>query len=259
MTIEAAELLHGMSADTLAELTGVHVTTCRRWVREKRVPPPIARLLGIVRRGDLGVIAPAWAGWRLVRDYGVNDATREARLVSPEGWDFTPGDIIAGRVLVANGAARELEREELAAEERAALADEERRRELDALIVLKNATGAATQALERLTERLTRAELERLHFETGGREAAVRSWESSERLAEILGEESHTHREKRGFIVVPELIVGPVPPHLGEGRLSHHTHHGARYFARHLAAQPWWQEAYGGAGAAPAFYPPNRM
>jgi hypothetical protein len=110
-----------------------------------------------------------------------------------------------------------------------------------------------------LSERLTGRELDRLHWETGGRDAALESFKGSEGLADILGEESHTHREKRrGFIVVPELIIGPVPPHLGEGRLSHHTHHGARYFARHLAAQPWWQQAYGGAGAAPAFYPPRQ-
>jgi hypothetical protein len=118
------------------------------------------------------------------------------------------------------------------------LEDEERRGELDALIVLKNATSAATQALERLSERLTGRELDRLHWETGGRDAALESFKGSDALAEILGPESFTRaeRRRRGFIVVPSA---PFLVHPARERWR------VNFVQATLRAQPWWQAHYG--------------
>lgn len=80
---------YGQSAHTLAALTGAHITTARRW-RGGRMPAPIRRLLSILFERDLGVFAPAWRGWS-ISPSGV--------LVSPERWEFTPGEVRVSRLL----------------------------------------------------------------------------------------------------------------------------------------------------------------
>lgn len=75
----------GTSAETLAELTGVHVTTARRWKRGEPVPCAAARLLAILLTGDLGLISRAWRGWRI----------GQAELVGPDGITATPGEVLA--------------------------------------------------------------------------------------------------------------------------------------------------------------------
>lgn len=79
---------HGLSSEQLAELTGVHVTTARRWMREKGAPAAICRALAVLRFGRLAALDPQWSGWII----------RDGRLWSPENDDWSPGEVRAGRV-----------------------------------------------------------------------------------------------------------------------------------------------------------------
>lgn len=63
----------------------VNPTTARRWKRGV-VPVPAGILLLLI--GDLGCFDPAWSGWCI----------RHAKLYSPEGWEATPGQILATRL-----------------------------------------------------------------------------------------------------------------------------------------------------------------
>jgi hypothetical protein len=60
----------------------VDLTTARRWKRGARCPPKMALLL---IRGDLLAFDPQWRGWR----------ARTGKLISPEGWEITVGDVLA--------------------------------------------------------------------------------------------------------------------------------------------------------------------
>lgn len=77
--------LWGVGARMLAERTGVSLATARRWKRAKRIPAAIARFIQVAIFGELGPISRAWSGWRMVKD----------ELVSPEGWTFKPGELLA--------------------------------------------------------------------------------------------------------------------------------------------------------------------
>jgi hypothetical protein len=80
-----AEFLYGYPAEELADLTGVHVATARRWKRGDALPPVADRLLRLVLTGDLGLISRAWRGWRLAA----------GTLVGPDGITATPGEVLA--------------------------------------------------------------------------------------------------------------------------------------------------------------------
>lgn len=80
-----AATLYGYSSARIAERIGVSEVTARRWKRAKKLPAAIARLLRLVLGGELGEISRAWRGWSL----------REGELVSPEGWTFKAGEILA--------------------------------------------------------------------------------------------------------------------------------------------------------------------
>jgi hypothetical protein len=67
------------TAKDLAERFGVHITTARRWVRERNAPPAVMMLL----TGDLGVFDMAWEGW----------CVRGEALYSPEGLEVAMGDV----------------------------------------------------------------------------------------------------------------------------------------------------------------------
>jgi len=69
------------AAKDLAERFGVHITTARRWVRERNAPAAVILLLS----GDLGVFAAEWEGW----------VVRGTSLYSPEGLEVALGDIRA--------------------------------------------------------------------------------------------------------------------------------------------------------------------
>lgn len=72
--------------EQLAQLAGVSVRTARRWRSSGRMPRA-ARILIALRLGwlELGALCPAWRGWRLAG----------GAIVSPEGWTFTPGELLA--------------------------------------------------------------------------------------------------------------------------------------------------------------------
>jgi hypothetical protein len=79
------ELIIGYGAEQLAALTGVHVSTARRWKRGEPVPAAAARLLAILLTGDLGLISRAWRGWAL----------RAGTLAGPDGMTATPPEVLA--------------------------------------------------------------------------------------------------------------------------------------------------------------------
>lgn len=96
------DLCLGHSAEAIAELTGAHVTTARRWKRGHPPPEPIRRFLRLLHEKDLGVLDPTWRGWRL---------TWHGTLASPEDWQYTPGEVRALTLLRAELARRESRRE----------------------------------------------------------------------------------------------------------------------------------------------------
>ena len=56
------EELDGISAETIAEWTGVHITTARRYKRGEVPPFATMELIRLRATGDLGVVDPIWAG-----------------------------------------------------------------------------------------------------------------------------------------------------------------------------------------------------
>lgn len=74
--------LYGIPAETIASLCKVCVTTARRWKRGTRRMPETARM---ILAGDLGAFDPAWQGW----------AFRDGKLISPDGWEASPGDVMS--------------------------------------------------------------------------------------------------------------------------------------------------------------------
>jgi hypothetical protein len=77
------------NVDTLAQLTGAHPTTARRWKRLKALPRWLAILVRVVLEGELADVSAEFAGWCI----------RHGELVSPEGSRFTPGQIRALPIL----------------------------------------------------------------------------------------------------------------------------------------------------------------
>jgi hypothetical protein len=83
--MNSADLLAGVTAETLAEKTGVDLTTARRWKRTGRVPAPARRLLALHIQGDLGALSPLWEHWAL----------RDGRLYGPDGFAFEAREILS--------------------------------------------------------------------------------------------------------------------------------------------------------------------
>lgn len=75
--------LYGVPVEVLCVLTGTHRTTALRWKKTRRCPRWLGLLIQLCVEGRLGAIARQWDGWSL----------RGKHLVSPEGWEFTPGEI----------------------------------------------------------------------------------------------------------------------------------------------------------------------
>lgn len=149
--MDARELLTGLGVMEIATICAVSTDTARRWKRRGQLPQGMHRLLELTLEGELGAIAPAFAGWRL-------DA-RHGELVSPEGWRFPPGEIRA--LPLRYGQIRELERqvrELLAAIEGRA----DRRRRLQALAMAGEGLQLLQRALEQLARELTSRERDRL-------------------------------------------------------------------------------------------------
>ncbi|HZF29682.1 MAG TPA: hypothetical protein VE907_11215 [Gammaproteobacteria bacterium] len=73
------------SADWLAEISGAHRTTVERWQRTQRLPRAVALLIRIMLEGELELVHPDWAGFRLDR--------RDGTLWTPEAWPARPADV----------------------------------------------------------------------------------------------------------------------------------------------------------------------
>jgi len=110
---------YGIHVNEIARICGVDLATARRWKREATCPPKSAVMLIL---GDLGCFDPAWAGWRLSRGL----------LISPEGWEATPGHVRAMKMMHATLGTYRRENESLKAalrtlaEERARFEDQPR-------------------------------------------------------------------------------------------------------------------------------------
>lgn len=90
--LDPKEVLFGLSAKHIAALTGVDLTTARRWKRGAICPPQSALAL---LTGDLGFLDPIWAGWVI----------RRGCLISPESWEIRMQDVLASRLHEAQLAA----------------------------------------------------------------------------------------------------------------------------------------------------------
>ncbi len=84
--------LFNVDAASLVALAGCEISTARRWLRTRRMPRPIVRLVALLRGGELGELYPAWRGWRV----------QSGRLVSPDGYTFAPGELVSRAFLNAN-------------------------------------------------------------------------------------------------------------------------------------------------------------
>lgn len=79
---EPGDGLAWLSIKELAALCNVSEKTARRWKQGTICPPPSARAL---IEADLGALDPKWKGWHL----------RRGVLLSPDGVEASPGDIMA--------------------------------------------------------------------------------------------------------------------------------------------------------------------
>lgn len=137
--IEAAWF--GLTAPELAELADVHVTTARRWLRQRQAPSQVSRCLELLRAGHLGALARAWSGWSI----------RGGFLVSPEGERFAPGDVRAAPY--DRDQVRELRRA-LEAATNTVMSSGDRRRLVRAIALLKGRLARSARAGELLEELL---------------------------------------------------------------------------------------------------------
>lgn len=79
------EELRDVSAEVIAEITGVHITTGRRWKRGEVPPLAALKVIALYQTGELGTVDLKWNGWRL----------RNGLLISEDGSSFTPGQVRA--------------------------------------------------------------------------------------------------------------------------------------------------------------------
>ena len=73
---------YGIPAAVIARICKVDVKTARNWRRGKTQMSETAKM---ILSGDLGAFDPAFQGWRM----------RDGKLISPEGWEATAGDILS--------------------------------------------------------------------------------------------------------------------------------------------------------------------
>jgi hypothetical protein len=82
LTDTMKSLCYGIPAEVIARICCVDVATARRW---KRGATQMPKTSAMILAGDLGCFTPAWRGWRLAGD----------KLISPEGWEITTGDVLS--------------------------------------------------------------------------------------------------------------------------------------------------------------------
>ena len=86
------ECCYGIPAELIAQLCRVNVATARRWKRGASRMPETAKM---ILTADLGNLDPAFRGWRVLG----------GKLISPEGWEATPADVLCLPLLRAQVAA----------------------------------------------------------------------------------------------------------------------------------------------------------
>lgn len=90
----------------LSELTGVHATTVRRWLRTRKLPKATYLLLDLLQNGSIASIHRAWSGWKLCRHTG--------QLIPPNGEpSFSPGHLFAMQLNYQRISALKIENREL--------------------------------------------------------------------------------------------------------------------------------------------------
>jgi|SRR6185437_6100239 len=72
---------YGIPAETIALLCQVHIRTAARWKSGKTQMPETARM---ILAADLGCFDSEFRGWSI----------RDRKLISPEGWEASAGDIL---------------------------------------------------------------------------------------------------------------------------------------------------------------------
>jgi hypothetical protein len=73
----------------LAEITGAHRTTVRRWYDRRRLPAAVRRLIELAWEGRLERLHGAWCGFRL--------DVKTGELETPDGVRITPAELAALR------------------------------------------------------------------------------------------------------------------------------------------------------------------
>jgi len=100
---QSNDALYGIPVKEIARICGVDLATARRWKRGATCPPQSALM---VLSRDLGVLDPEWRGWTL----------QEGKLVSPENWAVSPGDVLSFQLLRSQLAIYQAENKRLRAE-----------------------------------------------------------------------------------------------------------------------------------------------
>lgn len=77
--------LHGITAEELARILGVHITTARRYKRGESPSEAAMLVIKLKTTGDLGLLDPAFAGWHL----------KNGQIVAPDGTGYGPGEILS--------------------------------------------------------------------------------------------------------------------------------------------------------------------
>ncbi|MTT54259.1 hypothetical protein F1529_17420 [Alcanivorax sp. VBW004] len=77
------EVAFGLSIDQIQQITQLHPTTLRRYLRTNSAPSHIIRLVAFFSRGELPSNSPKWNGWKV----------REDALSDPDGNEYRPDEI----------------------------------------------------------------------------------------------------------------------------------------------------------------------
>lgn len=79
------DALIGKNAESIADCTGVDISTARRWKSGASKLPDAARKLLEADPSGLYGAGAQWRGWRIVGN----------EIISPEGWHFSCGEVLS--------------------------------------------------------------------------------------------------------------------------------------------------------------------
>jgi|SRR5581483_10448847 len=104
------ECCYGIPAAVIAQLCRVDIATARRWKRGATRMPKTSEM---ILTGDLGYFDPAFRRWRVLG----------GKLISPEGWEAGPGDILSIPLLRAQVSAYQAKERQIQAMDEQPLPD----------------------------------------------------------------------------------------------------------------------------------------